>query len=884
MSFNFNRKHNNLYTHSSGAEIYFDKQDKESEFFISLGFKTVPDSDNGAAHILEHCILNKSKKYDTPNLFLELKKRSASYFLNATTYSNKTIYYANTTIYKDLLNIINVLGNAVFYPDLNESIFMQESCYYTDPNTPHVSGVVFNETLGYYSNRDLLGLKKGVQSLFPTHNYFYDAGGDPEQISSINLDTIKVFHKRFYTPANLKIFISGNVNREEILNIFDNFFSEVNNSEEYLYNEFLLTGKRRLYSYSFQSLDTNISMFQNWILGKKSNKTDYLLWNYIDFILMKDKNALLKDKLLEHKLLISTVPSLDSDLLYFTYTIGFHNISDENSISDILDNLYTALDECLSSDNFHEINRDYLRRYRYTLNKSGILSNSLHLSKIYSGWFYFNDPEFFKVTSEEKITFLKRLEDSTYIKEIIRKSFKENLNQTTVQLIPDSKHTEKIKTKILNNKIKMYHPEESNKIIESDIPMLSINDIPNFREHLTTPTYSVGNMDYWLTNCDPELFLLNISLPLNTLSKDDYLNLPLLSSLMEEQFKELIPELCNITITLESYPLTYKESSVNLFIQLETLMCYNTSIITKLGTILKSFPDYISLKQTERMLHEKNSSLQNHLLLNGMRYSIRRAMAIINNSSLIDEYFYGVEQLNYKNSLKVDTPFIIKLKELYNRLFSSDRVKISVNSNKTDSLIDDLQEQLLHLNINPHSTSVKNSDLNEKTTINYPLNFTALAVKSDYYGTKQHASEYVLANILTNGELWQKVRVQGGAYGAQAMAMGKEGTFVLASHMDPNTSRTFDIYHEILSNKKLRNFSLEEIHKNIIGSIGKELKPVDLNSRLKQLIRYDLLHLNNSKRESHRELVKSITVKDINNALINLERELPSSSRSVIGK
>ncbi|WP_187759807.1 hypothetical protein [Thiospirochaeta perfilievii] len=33
-------KHNKLYRHTSGAEIYFEKQERESEYFVSLGFKT----------------------------------------------------------------------------------------------------------------------------------------------------------------------------------------------------------------------------------------------------------------------------------------------------------------------------------------------------------------------------------------------------------------------------------------------------------------------------------------------------------------------------------------------------------------------------------------------------------------------------------------------------------------------------------------------------------------------------------------------------------------------------------------------------------------------------------------------------------------------------
>ena len=81
-----------LYKHDkTGAEVLYLKNEDDNKAF-NIAFRTPPYNDNGIAHIIEHSVLNGSKKYPSKEPFVELLKGSLNTFLNAMTYSDKTVY------------------------------------------------------------------------------------------------------------------------------------------------------------------------------------------------------------------------------------------------------------------------------------------------------------------------------------------------------------------------------------------------------------------------------------------------------------------------------------------------------------------------------------------------------------------------------------------------------------------------------------------------------------------------------------------------------------------------------------------------------------------------------------------------------------------------
>ena len=128
----------------------------DSNKVFTIGFRTPPKDDTGVAHIMEHSVLCGSKNFPVKDPFVELCKGSLNTFLNAMTYSDKTVYPVASLNDKDFHNLMHVYLDAVFYPNIydKEEIMMQEGWHYEiDEETGNLvyNGVVFNEMKGVYS-------------------------------------------------------------------------------------------------------------------------------------------------------------------------------------------------------------------------------------------------------------------------------------------------------------------------------------------------------------------------------------------------------------------------------------------------------------------------------------------------------------------------------------------------------------------------------------------------------------------------------------------------------------------------------------------------------------------------------------------------------------
>ena len=88
---------------STGAQvIVIDNQDVKKSFLI--GFRTIPKDSTGVFHILEHSVLNGSRRYPDKTMFVNLMKHSMAEFVNAITYPDHTVYPFCTENEKDFIS------------------------------------------------------------------------------------------------------------------------------------------------------------------------------------------------------------------------------------------------------------------------------------------------------------------------------------------------------------------------------------------------------------------------------------------------------------------------------------------------------------------------------------------------------------------------------------------------------------------------------------------------------------------------------------------------------------------------------------------------------------------------------------------------------------
>ena len=108
----------------------------------------------------------------------------------------------------------------------------------------------------------------------------------------------------------------------------------------------------------------------------------------------------------------------------------------------------------------------------------------------------------------------------------------------------------------------------------------------------------------------------------------------------------------------------------------------------------------------------------------------------------------------------------------------------------------------------------------EGLTIPTQVNYVVKGGDLRLAGTEPTGATAVVQHYLNTTWLWNKVRVQGGAYGGSCALDRRAGTFTFSSYRDPNLIQTLDIYDETGAFLRETEISRSELTKSIIGVIG----------------------------------------------------------------
>ncbi len=110
--------------------------------------------------------------------------------------------------------------------------------------------------------------------------------------------------------------------------------------------------------------------------------------------------------------------------------------------------------------------------------------------------------------------------------------------------------------------------------------------------------------------------------------------------------------------------------------------------------------------------------------------------------------------------------------------------------------------------------------LDEGLTIPALVNYVAKGANLHQLGFRPNGTAQVIRGYLGATWLWEKVRVQGGAYGGQCAFDRLSGSFTFASYRDPNLLETIDVYDRTAAYLKEAEISPAEIKRTIVGTIG----------------------------------------------------------------
>ncbi len=509
---------------ASGARLLILKNNDRNKAF-SIGFRTPPKNDTGVFHILEHSVLCGSKHFPVKEPFVELLKTSMQTFLNAMTFSDKTMYPVASTNEKDLMHLMDVYLDAVFHPNIysKEAIFKQEGWHlelHLDNSNEDsqkerliYNGVVFNEMKGALSDANSVLYNEIKASLFPDTCYAYESGGTSEAIPQLSYEEFLEEHQRHYRADNSYIVLYGDIDIEHILYFLDKrYLSEIAQEERARDEERRRAGQELLRPRTIEMQPSLKSDFVKkemktsvenacaaaaYVVGNIKEKRKMLAISILMDALFGSNESPLKRALLDMDLANDVNASImDSSLQPFVYvSLQMPKRDTASQLRSILkEQVLKLLDQgldrgileaTLSRQEFIAREHDY-----------GTADGVIHAILALNGWLYHDDAALDYIKYEDDYAYLRSKLDSDYFENMLRDIFCANDHSASAEIIP----VDNVDANEAEARLKDLESTLSGQLraeIKNDVEHLRmIQEKPDSKESLATlPSLGVSDID-----------------------------------------------------------------------------------------------------------------------------------------------------------------------------------------------------------------------------------------------------------------------------------------------------------------------------------------------------------------------------------------------------
>lgn len=848
----------------TGAKVVFAKKDDTNKTF-AIGFKTPPINSKGMAHIMEHSVLNGSKKYPTKDPFMAMDSSSLQTFLNAMTYPDKTVFPVSSENDKDFRNLVDVYTDAVFAPLVinKKQILDQEGWHYDieGDQVVGVSGVVYNEMKGALSDPESI-IDNDINSyLYKNSPYQYESGGDPRFIKDLTFEEFQKFYADHYHPSNAYIYFYGNIDD------IDPYLTRLD--EEYLSK------------YEAKSMDLGIEVKENFYeqpiestypASEEKEGQDYLTYA------MLTHSALDVKETLTAAILVNALFNMDSSKI-------------RNEIQEILSPEYfyarnaygnrsgliiqAQKTDAAKVNDFVEIIEKGLKKASQGINKEALKSafslfdfgQRENLNSVNSGLNYYlsmsfdADPfEVFRLVDYLKE--LKALIDTTYYEDFIKEfyldnptklihisrpsvdynknqdeDFKAYLDKVNEEMTPEK--LSEIKEDL--EKLKAYQDREDTEEEKATIPKLDIKDVPTkTREvprEVETDTFEYVYNDLSTAG----LIYTDMYFNLNHLNLEDFKYAQIIGELLGSidtktmrytEIDDLIwQKLGALNFSIMNFKKGAEEIDRTFKVSFKTLPAYTREAcqIVRDFTANSLFANQARILE---LLRIRKAVFESKMYDIGHMIAINRANAHIDKHAYLQENLTGIAYYDFiKENIALAENDFGKLQErlenVYKRIFTKD-LSINITSEKDgyDLMKTAINKAFSDLGRREADVEINFEAKAKKEAIATDANVNYVAKSANFYDFEGgYDGKFLLAgSIMSNPYLYSLIRAQGGAYGA-GMFVSRSMLLATYSYRDPNISSTIDSFNKIGQIAKDLEMTDRDFENQKISSMGTILRP-----------------------------------------------------------
>ncbi|KAI9478470.1 MAG: Metalloenzyme, LuxS/M16 peptidase-like protein [Benjaminiella poitrasii] len=186
--------------------------------FLTIATKAF--NNDGCPHTLEHLIFLGSEKYPYKGTLDSLAPRAYAPGTNAWTDIDHTCYTMTTAGSDGFLQLLPVYVDHILFPTLTDEGFHTE-VHHIDQNGED-AGVVYCEMQARENTMTDRMQRRLQQLVYPQESgYQYEAGGLIENLRTLEIESIRQYHRQFYRPDNLLIVVTGKIDQVDFLSTLE---------------------------------------------------------------------------------------------------------------------------------------------------------------------------------------------------------------------------------------------------------------------------------------------------------------------------------------------------------------------------------------------------------------------------------------------------------------------------------------------------------------------------------------------------------------------------------------------------------------------------------------------------------------------------------------
>ena len=812
---------------STGAQVVvIDNQDVKKSFLV--GFRTIPKDSTGVFHILEHSVLNGSRRYPDKTMFVNLMKHSMAEFVNAITYPDHTVYPFCTENEKDFMNLTDVYLNAVFCPNVltDKEIFEQEGWHFQceDGKAPEINGVVYNEMKGVFSSLDSILEDEMSKAMFPETAYRFVPGGFPDTIPALSYEEFLEYYRTFYNASNCCIVLYGKMNTEQLFEYIDKvYLGKMKRSEPakpVMLQKPVKGIRNKLYDKEkfgdqgvFASCTYSLGDFDN----RERMNAVYILMQAI----MGEDEAPMKKGLIQ-SLGIPEIQYFIMDGIRQPYLAVKIKNTDKETAGRLKTVITEQADRLCREGIGEELLVSAINRLEFWMREKGggQPEGIEYVLDIAGGWAQGTGP-CEMIEFEETYVKMRTLVKEGYFESLLREILLENDHEAEVSLEPLEKAEEKRQTE-----------EET-----EDLPGLSADDLlPKKEEPLTRaeeesgitylkqeiPSKGVAYQSCYfdISDLEPE------KVPYAKLFSELLGSLPTRTHSLEELVIEKNMWLGNVRAYLEAYTNTDDIRHVRLkFVMDISCLEQNLPRAVKLGEEL--LYDTI-LEQPEiilKRIRQSRMELERGFVTSGNSYASGRAAAHYMPEGAARERYNGIHYYQFlgkllKNFDADQGQMIRELKEIQEKLCRKSNLVMSFTG--TEKAYGDFRQLIAASGFCGSAREREPGWYQDKLLpgkseafiIPSEVSYVALGGIGEYTG-----EDYLLGRMVSFDYLWAKIRAEGGAYGCQMSVLPNQ-SWTMSSYRDPNVKRTIETFRNTSSWLKDLELGEQELLNYKIGAVA----------------------------------------------------------------